>query len=572
MGQGSAPQRLSALLDTFWKYQMIERPELATHVGFPGQNDRLTDMSLGAIARRREEVRCLHAALTKIPRTGLRGEDRVTYDLVDKDLRESIDGFRFGSEYLELDHLGGLQTHVAGMAQDMPAQNAKDYRNIIARFEKIPERQKQTEILLREGLKRGITPLKMFLGRVPQQFDRVLTAKVEDSPIYKPFTEMHSSIGAEERAKIQSEARAAIETKVYPALKALREFVVNEYIPGARENIAWTSVPNGKEWYAHLVKESTTTDMTPDQLHDLGLSEVKRISGEMDKVREQVGFKGDLKAFNKFLLSDKRFYYSKPEELLAGYREIGKRIDPELPKLFKTLPRLTYGVREMAAYKAAESPAAYYIPGSLEAGRPGFFEANTFDLKARPKWAMEALTAHEAVPGHHFQISLAQELTGLPEMRKQGGHTAFVEGWGLYAESLGPEMGLYKDPYSHYGQLTFEMWRAVRLVVDTGMHAKGWTRDQAIEYFMAQMPKSKLEAEVEIDRYLTWPGQALAYKVGELKFKELRARAAQELGQRFNVRDFHDEVLRHGSLPMDVLDKTVSEWIAKEKRIKNRKT
>jgi uncharacterized protein (DUF885 family) len=328
-------------------------------------------------------------------------------------------------------------------------------------------------------------------------------------------------------------------------------------------------LPNGAAWYAFRVKEETTTNLTPDQLHELGLKEVARISGEMSKLREELKFKGDSKAFNKFLLTDKRFFYTDSTQLLMGFRDIAKRIDPELPHLFKTLPRLTYGVREMPPYKSAAAPAAYYEGGSLEAGRPGYFEANTSDLPGRPKWGMEALTLHETVPGHHLQISIAQELKGLPEFRKQGSYTAYVEGWGLYAEGLGNELGLYKDAYSKYGQLSYEMWRAIRLVVDTGMHAKGWTRQQALDYFADTMPKSATETANEVDRYITWPGQALAYKVGQLKFKELRERAQIALGDKFDVREFHDELLRHGSLPMDVLESAVNEWIDTQKHSKN---
>jgi uncharacterized protein (DUF885 family) len=292
----------------------------------------------------------------------------------------------------------------------------------------------------------------------------------------------------------------------------------------------------------------------------------------MKKIRDQVKFKGDGIAFNKFLLTDKQFYYTDKEALLTGYRDIAKRADAELTREFKTLPRLPYGVREMPEYKAKDAPTAYYIGGSIEAGRAGYFEANTYDLKARPKWGMEALTLHEAAPGHHLQIAIAQELKDMPEFRKHMHYTAFVEGWALYAESLGETMGFYKDPYSKYGQLTYEMWRAVRLVVDTGMHQFGWSRDKAIDYMMANLPKSRLETEVEIDRYITWPGQALAYKIGELKIRELRKRASAALGEDFDKREFHDEVLKNGALPLDVLDKSIEAWISKRKKLKKTQT
>jgi uncharacterized protein (DUF885 family) len=568
IAKGSEKQKLDQYLKVQWQNLMMEYPEWATYVGFPGQNDRWSDRSLSAIERRKKEDKCQLAILAKINRAGLKGEDRINFDLSKRNLERQIEGQRFPDEFFVLDHLGGLHMEVADMMRDMPSSSVKEYEDMLSRLDKVPVIEAQTEILLREGLKRKITPVKMFLERVPSQFDRVLTAKVEDSPLFEKFKVIKADIPTETKLAITARAKQIIETKVYPALKALKKFVVEEYIPGAREDIAFSDMPDGKAWYAYKVKGHTTTDLTPDQLHNLGLSEVARIHTEMEAVKDKVKFRGDLNAFNKFLLTDKRFTYDTKEELLAGYRDIAKRIDAELPKMFKTLPRLTYGVREMPEYKAKESPGAYYESGSLEAGRAGYFTANTYDLRARHKWSMEALTAHEGVPGHHFQISIAQELTDLPEIRRHGSYTAFVEGWGLYAESLGPEINLYNDPYSQYGQLTYEIWRAIRLVVDTGIHSKGWTRQQAIDYFLANMPKSRLESEVEVDRYITWPGQALAYKVGELKFKELRKSAKAELGDNFDLREFHDQLLKHGALPMDVLEKTIHEWVASVKASK----
>jgi uncharacterized protein (DUF885 family) len=566
VNKGNAEQKLNAFLKAQWDYTMTEYPEYATYVGYPGQNDRWTDHSLAAIERRKGETACQLAVLNKIPFKNLKNEARINFDLAKKRLDLAAEGDQFAGEYLVLDQLGGLHTDVVDLLQAMPAANKHDYENMLRRLEQIPLVEEQTEVLLREGLKKRVTAVKMFLAKVPMQFDRLLTTKIEDGPIFKPFSEINVSVSAQDRTELQDRARRVITEKVYPALKKLRGFVITDYIPGARESISIADLPNGKAWYMHRVRQETTTDMTPEQLHDLGLKEVERISKEMERVKEQVSFHGDLLAFNKFLLKDKQFYYTDKDDLLAGYRSIAKRIDPELPKLFKTLPRLTYGVREMPAYKAVDAPGAYYIGGSLKAGRAGYFEANTTDLPGRPKWGMEALTLHEAVPGHHLQISIAQELPELPEFRKQEGYTAFVEGWGLYAESLGGELGLYKDPYSKYGQLSYEMWRAIRLVVDTGIHAKGWTREAALDYFAQHMPKAKAETENEVDRYITWPAQALAYKVGELKFRELRRLAESELGENFDIREFHDQLLKHGGLPMDVLEKNIRDWLALQKK------
>jgi uncharacterized protein (DUF885 family) len=314
------------------------------------------------------------------------------------------------------------------------------------------------------------------------------------------------------------------------------------------------------------VRAQTTTDWSPERIHQLGLAEVARIRAEMLTLMQKTGYKGDLGSFFEMLRTDKRFFFGDKRELLEAYRDIAKRIDPELPRLFRTLPRLPYGVWPTPAYSEKTAPTAYYTPGAPELGRPGRFWANTYDLRSRPKWEMEALTLHEAVPGHHLQIARAQELGDVAEFRKWEGFTAFVEGWGLYAESLGGELGLYQDPYSKFGQLTYEMWRAIRLVVDTGMHAKGWSRAQAIQFFVDNSSKTRHDIEVEIDRYIAWPGQALAYKIGELKLKELRAWAQQELGDKFSIRDFHDEILGAGALPLDVLDGRVRRWVAAEKR------
>lgn len=562
----NASKQLNSLIEKNWAYLLQVYPEMATRLGHSEGADRWTDMSSEAIKKREEMTSCLARNLAKISRAKLKGEDLINYDLLTYRTNLAIAEFPFGSEYLAISHLSGLHLDLPDDVAGMPVRNLKDYKNIIARLEKVPFLEQQIESLLREGLKKKITPVKIFLNRVPAQFDKVVTPEIEDSPLWAPFKELKITISEKEKSEIQQNARVALKEKVFPALSKLKKFIVEEYIPGARETISWSDMPDGKAWYEVLVKASTTTPLTAKELHELGLSEVARITKEMDLVRQKADFKGDLSAFNQFLLKDRRFYFRSEEELMTAFRDLAKRIDPELPRLFKTLPRLTYGVRKIPDYKSKEAPAAYYTSGNINAGTAGYFEANAYDLNARPKWGMEAVTFHEAVPGHHFQVSLSQELNGLPEFRKYGGDTAFIEGWGLYAETLGEELGFYKDPYSKYGQLTYEMWRAVRLVVDTGIHYFGWSREKAIEYFQSKMPKTRLEAEVEVDRYITWPSQALAYKVGQLKFKELRQKAEAALGSNFDIRDFHDEVLRHGSLPMDVLERTLKNWIEVKKR------
>jgi uncharacterized protein (DUF885 family) len=380
------------------------------------------------------------------------------------------------------------------------------------------------------------------------------------------FSQLPSNVAAADVGRLQAAAKKSIAEKVTPALRTFKKFVVEEYVPHARTTLGMSALPDGAAWYAYETRRSTTTDLSPDKIHELGLAEVARIGNEADATMRASGWKGSKEEFARFLRSDPRFFFTDKNALVTAYRDIAKRIDPELPRLFGRLPRLPYGVREVAAHDEKVQTTAYYTQGSLENGRPGWFYANTYDLKSRPKWEMEALTAHEAVPGHHLQIAIAQELGELPKFRRNNFYTAFVEGWGLYAESLGPELGLYKDPYAKFGAETYEMWRAIRLVVDTGIHAKGWTRQQAIDYFREHSAKTPHDIEVEVDRYISWPGQALAYKIGQLKIRELRTRAEKQLGARFDVRAFHDVVLGGGALPLDVLESRVDAWLRAQPR------
>jgi uncharacterized protein (DUF885 family) len=372
---------------------------------------------------------------------------------------------------------------------------------------------------------------------------------------------MPTTIPAEDRERLQGCALAAITNVVYPRFRKLHRFLTEEYLPKARESIDCTDLPDGEAWYAFRVRRMTTTSLSPREIHDLGRAEVARIRAEMEQIIAQTGFEGSFLEFLVFLRTDPQFYYENARELLAGYRDIAKRVDLELPRFFGRLPRLPYGVMPIPSYAEKSQTTAYYQPGASAFGRPGVFYANTYEIRTRPKYEMEALTLHEAVPGHHLQIALAQELEGVPDFQRHSETTAFVEGWALYSEKLGEEMGFYRDPYSKFGQLTYEMWRAIRLVVDTGMHALGWSREQAIEYFKANAGKSEHDITVEIDRYIVWPGQALAYKVGELKIRELRALAEKELGDRFDLREFHDTVLGRGALPLDLLETQVKAWI-----------
>ena len=572
----SETQRLRQFLTEDWKRWMTEYPEVATAVGYPGQNRRWTDYSPAAIEQRNQHPRQSLKALLQIDRSKLPPPEQLNYDLYKKLVENSIEGERyhfdplpFGLDvphnlWIPLNQREGVQLEVEGAIHLMPAERASDYEDIVARLEGVPALVDQSIVLLQQGLRSGWTPSKITLRDVPKQIEDQVFSNALESPLLRAFQNFPASVRSAERERLTRRAVAAYTSKVVPALRKLHDFLVQTYIPACRETIAASALPDGAALYAYLVRWHTTTGLTPQQIHEIGLAEVKRIRAEMDKVIAKTGFRGSFAEFSKFLREDPRFYFNDAASLVTTYRDIAKRADPELARLFGKLPRLPYGVTPIPMFKAPTETTAYYEPGSPAAGRPGWYYVNTYDLKSRPKWEMEALTMHEAVPGHHLQIALAQELEGVPEFRKNVGYTAFVEGWGLYSEGLGEEMGFYTDPYSKFGQLTYDMWRAVRLVVDTGMHAMGWSRDQAIRFFLENASKTEHDILVEVDRYIVWPGQALAYKIGQLKFRELRAYATRELGPRFQIRAFHDALHVEGAEPLDVLETRIQAWVAKQ--------
>jgi uncharacterized protein (DUF885 family) len=558
--------QLNKLIADEWQWQLADNPENATYLGERGHDDRLMDRSPAAWQKRREHDRETLQRIEAIDRTKLSADDRLNYDLFLLQAKLAVEGDRFPYELVPLHQMGGIYMVLGELAQQVPRDTVKDHENFLARMRAFPRAVDETIALMKRGLAEGLTPPRVIVRDVAEAIANQISDDPAKSPIYEiAFTNFRPSIPQAEQARLQKEAVDVLRRDVTPALRKLHAYWTAEYEPKTRESIAWTSVPQGKEWYPYLVRQQTTTELTPDEIHARGLAEVKRIRGEMEKIRVETGFTGTLEEFFTFLRSDPRFYYTKREELLVAYRDIAKRVDPELTRLFGRIPRLPYGVIPIPSYSEKTQTTAYYMPGSPESHRPGYYYVNLYDLPSRPKWEMEALSLHESVPGHHFQIALAQELEQLPPFRRNGNFTAFVEGWGLYAESLGPELGMYTDPYSRFGQLTYQMWRAVRLVVDTGMHAKGWTRQQAIDYFVANSSKPLHDIEVEIDRYLAWPGQALAYKLGELKIKELRANAERDLGEAFDVRAFHDAMLGAGPLPLSLLETRMNDWTRAQK-------
>jgi uncharacterized protein (DUF885 family) len=564
-GQGSESERLRKFFDLYWVTQMRASPEFATYIGYPGLDDRLDHLSPETLALARRIAREELAALSSIDRSQLTPAERVHYDLARWRLERAIEAERFPMEYLQINQMAGIQQGKVMLLASMPARSVQDYENRLARLRAFPTAVDQSIALLSKGLEAGITPPKVTLRDVPGQVDKLLTQDPLESPFLASFKEIPETIPAADRERLRSEAARIFEAQVAPALRKLRAFLANTYVPGARETIAMSDLPDGKAWYAFLLRTYTTTGLTSEEIHQIGLSEVRRIRKEMDELIASTGFKGSFEEFCNFLRTDPRFFHDKPEDMIAGYRDIAKRIDPELIRLFGRLPRLPYGVTATPDYHSKSQTKAYYANGSLAAGRPGWFTVNTYDLKSRPKWEMEALTLHEAVPGHHLQYALVEELENLPDWRKWDVYPAFSEGWGLYAESLGSDLGLYKDPYSKFGQLTYEMWRSIRLVVDTGLHTMGWTRQQAIDYAKANAARTEHEIIVEIDRYIVSPAGAVVYKIGELKIKELRAYAEKELGPGFDLRAFHDHLLSKGQLPLDLLEKSVKEWVEEVK-------
>jgi uncharacterized protein (DUF885 family) len=561
----SAGKRLHQLFDAEWNYTLEHSPEFASEIGDRRWNDRWSDQSLDEHARRNQHDQQVLQEVASINRAQLSAADQLNYDLFKKDYEMSVEGYKFRRFLVPLNQRGGIQTQDE-LADSLRFQTIKDYEDWIARLRSFPALMDQTMALMREGIKERMVHPKVIMERLPAQIDKQIVSDPAQSGFYKPFQHFSSEISAADQQRLSAEAKEAIEQQVVPAYRKFKDFFVKEYLPSCFDQVGVWQVPHGDELYAYEVRRYTTTNLTPEQVHEIGLKEVARIRAEMEKIREQTGFKGTREEFFHFLRTDPRFFYKTPDDLFEAYKALAKTVDPNLVKVFRTLPREPYGVEAIPAVAAPDTTAAYYRPGAADGSRAGTYFVNLYEPETRPKWEMTALTLHESVPGHHLQIARAHELGDLPMFRRFGDYTAFIEGWGLYAESLGDDMGLYSDPYNKFGQLTYDMWRAVRLVVDTGIHAKHWTRDQAIKYFMDNAPKAELDIVNEIDRYIAWPGQALAYKIGQLKIQELRARAHQELGPKFDLKAFHDVVLGSGPLPLDILERNVNQWIEEQNK------
>lgn len=557
---------LTAIIDAHWAWQLEQHPERRLDYGDRSGNALWTDASIEALDARQLARRGFVRQLSAIEPATLSAAANLNRSMLLRELRDDIAAHELGIDLMSINMRSGPQ-HRHGMVEYLPFDTAQDYEDWLTRLETLPTQLDQYRAQLVKGIAQQRTQARVVMARVPEQIDRVINPDPEQSPFWRVFASMPQSITADTQNDLKARARRVISDQLNPAYAAFKTFMVEQYLPACREEPGIGSLPGGKDIYRELVKQFTTTDLSPEQVHEIGLNEVARIRSEMLAIIDEVGFAGDLPAFNEFLRSDPQFYYTDAEALLTAYQAISKRIDPELVKLFGKLPRTPYGVRPIPSEIAPDTTTAYYMGPAADGSRAGFYYVNLYRPEVRPKYEMEVLSVHEAVPGHHLQIALAQELDKLPNFRRDSNVTAFVEGWGLYSERLGYDLGLYQDPYSQYGQLIYDMWRAVRLVVDTGIHYFGWSRQQAIDYFLANAAKSEADIINEIDRYIGWPGQALAYKIGQMKILALRAEAEAALGENFDIRAFHDTLLGVGAIPLDALEARMDNWLLEQQAI-----
>ncbi len=554
-----------AFLEDEWQFELSQSPVYATAMGVKGYETLWRDNSLEAIGARRSHNKEIVNTLKGFKKEDLSETNQLNLRLFTDLAKKELEIDQFNRHLLPFSHRGGIQLAHED-AETLPFKNPQDYRFWIERLKNLDQRVNQTIVLAKQGIKKGYKAPKVLMNRVDRQIDLQSRDNVNKNPFFKIFINLPDSIPDEEKTAIRAEAKKVIEEVVIPSYQLLGKYFKDEYLPQSRGTVGLYDIPDGRKLYEVLAKSFTTTNLSPKEIHQIGLDEVQRIRGEMEVVIKELEFEGSFKDFLTFLREDERFYYKTSEELFEGYLAVSKRIDPELVKLFGNLPRTPYGLRAIPEESAPDTTTAYYMSPSPDGLRAGYYYVNLYKPETRPKFEMEVLSVHEAVPGHHLQISLAMEMGEMPMFRRVSPYTAFVEGWGLYSESLGYDLGLYKDPYSKFGQLTYDMWRAVRLVVDTGMHYYEWDRQKAIDFFLDNAGKSELDIINEIDRYIVMPGQALAYKIGQMKFLSLKQKARTELGEEFNIRDFHDTMLSQGALPLNELDSIIESYIQENKK------
>nr|WP_255783994.1 DUF885 family protein [Lysobacter chinensis] len=561
-------EQLDRIYADYWEAFLELNPIMATFQGDPRYNAELPDMGSAEYRERSEQfTRDWLARVEAVGSEGLQGQDLLNYEIFVADARETLEGFKFPGWMMPVNQMGSLASYAAQFGSGtslQPFKTVKDYEDWLKRAGRMPVLF-DTEIAnMREGIEAGVVQPRALMEKVVPQLDALIKDKPEDTLFWGPVRNFPEDFSDADRQRLTEAYRSLIADQLMPAYRELRAFINDEYLPATRDSVGLDQLPEGQTWYAFNARQSTSSDLTPAQIHQIGLDEVARIHGEIRKVMAEVGFEGSLQDFFKFMQTDPRFSFESEDALLAYYRGLEDKINQKVPELFSLTPKAPFEIRPVEPFRAQSAAGGSYMPPSEDGSRPGIFYVNTYDLPTRKTWDAEDLFLHEAIPGHHFQLALQQELEDVPAFRRFGGETAFIEGWGLYAESLGKDLGVYTDPYNHFGYLQNELWRAIRLVTDTGLHSKGWTREQVIDYMRENSAESETQATAEAERYIAWPGQALAYKIGELKIKELRARAEKALGDGFDVRAFHAEVLKDGSVPLDVLEAKIDRWIASQ--------
>lgn len=550
----------------YWDWAMKTYPTWASSKGYGERHNTFFENTEENIEKVNKEKKEFLKKVNSLILKKSCDSENMNLSLLKNSLETEVEGMEFENFYIQFESMGGVHTWMPQLHNRVPLNSLQNYKDYLERMAKIPDVFRQSKEMSIKGLKKGFTPPKVTFKNYESSMFDLSQGEAEENPFYTPFKEISDKISESQKESLREEAKRVIVEKIQPAYKDLYEFWTKEYYPNLRTSIAVSALPKGEAYYNYRIKEMTTLDKTAKEIHEIGMSEVNRILKEMEQIKKKVEFKGSLKNFFKELRANKKFYAKTKEELMSKAAVILKTIDGKLPRLFKVLPMTPYGLEPIPDYIAHKSPAAYYIHGDMKIKKSGTYQLNLSNLESRPLYNLVALSLHEAVPGHHLQIAIAQELNDLPEFRKEIGPTAFIEGWGLYSESLGKMVGMYDDPYDDFGRLTYEQWRAMRLVVDTGIHAFGWSRDKAIDFMKSNSGLSEKNIINEVDRYINWPGQALAYKMGELKIKELRALSEKELGSEYDIRDFHDVVLREGAIPLPVLESNVKKYIAKTKK------
>ena len=564
----------AAQLDKFyadyWEALLKLNPLQATFQGDNRYNDQMPDFYSAEFRKQSHDfTREWLDKAQAIGSDGLQGQDLISYEIFVRDAKESLEGEQYPDWMLPVDQMGSIATFAAQLGNGTGAQpfkTVKDYDNWLARGNRIPVLVDSIIADMQAGIAAGVVQPKALMVKVVPQYDAIIKDKPEDSLFWGPIANMPKDFSAADKARLTDAYRAMIGDRMMPAFRKLRAFIANDYLPKTRDSVGLNQLPNGDAWYAYKVRATTTTDLTPAQIHQIGLDEVARIHGEMRKVMQQVGFKGSLQDFFEHMRTDKQFEFKSEDALLAYYRGLEAKVMKGVPSQFSLLPKAGFEIRPVEAFRAKSAAGGEYQSPSEDGSRPGIFYVNTYDLPARKTWDAEDLFLHEAIPGHHFQLALQQELTGVPAFRRFGGNTAYIEGWGLYAESLGKDLGVYETPYDYFGYLQNELWRAIRLVTDTGLHSKGWTREQVIKYMLDNSAASETDATAEAERYIAWPSQATAYKIGELKIQELKKKAQAQLGDKFDPREFHAEILKDGALPLSVLEDKVDRWLASKQQ------